>query len=172
MYTADVTFGTQTLTKIGLADAFVAKLDSSTLAPVWARGLSEQPGFTVGASGVAADSAGNVTVVGRFQQTLAVGPGNTVLQAYTSGSGGETYVVTLSGASGATLCAKNYGDAASTSGSAPDGVAINSRATGAGKDRAVIFGQFTNVLNFGGATTPLSTGSSVLADKRGFLLEM
>jgi len=170
---SNVTFGTKTLTLSGTADGFVAKFDSSSLTPVWARSLAEQPGKFAGCTGIAADSAGNVTVVGRFQQTLAVGPGSTVLQAATPVAAGtnpgEIFVATLSGASGATLCARNYGDPASV-GSAPYGVAVNSRATGTDKDRSAIFGFFTNVINFGGSTTALSGGSS--SGGAGFLLEM
>jgi len=174
-FNADVTFGTQLLAASGGtvssgADAFVAKLDSSSLAPVWARSLAAQPGSTARCSGIASDSAGNVTVTGQFTRTLAVGPGNNVLQGVTP-VGSDVYVVTLSGASGNTLCAKNFGDPAS-SGLAANGISVNSRATGTNKDRTAIVGFFSDVINFGGSTTTLSSGSVIQGTKQGFLLEM
>jgi hypothetical protein len=171
---ASVTFGATTLSKTGSADAFVAKLDSSTLASVWARALGEQPGSSAGSSGVAADSTGNVTVVGRFQQTLGVGPGSVTLQAnkpLVGKNAGETFVVTLDGTTGTTLCARNYGDP-SSSGNQPLGISINSRASGLDKDRTAISGWFADVINFGGATTAMSSGSTIVGTKLGFLLEM
>jgi hypothetical protein len=76
----------------------------------------------------------------------------------------ETLIVSLDGSTGQTLCAQNYGDAASSGGGA-QAVAINHTA-GPLKDRAVVVGNFTKVINFGGATTALSSGASA-----GYLLE-
>lgn len=109
-------------------------------------------------------------MTGHFAPSLAVGPGSTVLQAATA-VGGDIFVATLSGASGNTLCAKNYGDPAS-SGIGSNAISINNRATGTNKDRAAIAGFFADVMNFGGATTALSSGSAATGTKAGFLLEM
>lgn len=178
-FNSDVTFGTQLLaTSGGLPngslingnDGFVAKLNSSSIAPVWARSLTAPPGYVAGCVGIASNSTGNVTVTGHFSQTVTVGPGNTVLQAATT-VGGDLLVVTLSGASGDTLCAQNYGDPAST-GIGANGISINSRAMDTNKDRAAIVGFFADVINFGGSTTALSSGSAISGTKQGFLLEM
>jgi len=174
-FNSDTTFGTQLLATSGGSmssgsDGFVAKLDSSSLAPVWVRSLAAQPGKNAGCSGIDSDSAGNVTVTGHFAPTLAVGPGSTVLQAGIT-VGGDVFVATLSGASGDTLCARNYGDPAS-SGIGTNAISINRRATGTNKDRAAIAGFFADVINFGGSTTALSSGSPTFGTKQGFLLEM
>ena len=175
-FNSDVTFGTQLFSasdgaKNGGSDGFVAKLDSSYFAPVWARSLDagKQPLDAVSCNGIAADSAGNVTVAGQFNPSVVVGPGSTVLQKRSAG--GEMFVATLSGASGVTLCAKNFGDPSSV-GNGINGIAVNSRATGANKDRTVIAGWFGDVINFGGTSTALSSGSPTYGTKQGFLLEM
>jgi hypothetical protein len=156
-----VTFGAQTLTPVGVNDAFVAKLGSAALAPMWARRWGGAAGIAQN-KGVAIDSAGIVTVVGSFKPTADTGPGSTVLQV--AGVSLETLIVSLDGSSGQTLCAHNYGDIASAGGGA-QAVAINHTA-GPLKDRAVVVGNFTNVINFGGATTALSSGALA-----GYLLE-
>jgi hypothetical protein len=156
-----VTFGTQTLTPAGQYDAYVAKLGSTTLAPMWARRWGGATGVALN-TGVAIDSAGIITVVGTFKPSADIGPGSTVLQ--TAGVALETLVVSLDGSSGQTLCGRNYGDVASSGGGA-QAVAINHTA-GPLKDRAVIVGNFTKVINFGGATTALSSGAIA-----GYLLE-
>jgi hypothetical protein len=156
-----VTFGAQTLTPAGLYDAFVAKLGSTTLAPMWARRWGGATGIALN-TGVAIDSAGTITVVGTFKPSADIGPGSTVLQ--TAGVSLETLIVSLDGSSGQTLCGRNYGDVASSGGGA-QAVAINHTA-GPLKDRAVIVGNFTKVINFGGATTALNSGAIA-----GYLLE-
>jgi hypothetical protein len=158
-------FGTQTLTPVGTSDAFVTKLDPSTLTPSWARDMG---GKTAGCQGAAADSAGNITVVGNFSQSLNAGPADATLQATVEAGFFETFVVTLDGTSGQTLCAHGYGDPAS-GGNGAYGIAINRGATGANKDRAAICGYFNNIVDFGPPTTPLATSA---AAGTGYLLEM
>jgi hypothetical protein len=158
-----VTFGAKTLTPAGLYDAFVAKLGSTALAPMWARRWGGSTGIALN-TGVAIDSAGTITVVGTFKPTADTGPGNTVLQVAAVPVALETLIVSLDGSSGQTLCARNYGDVASSGGGA-QAVAINHTA-GPLKDRAVVVGNFTKVINFGGATSALSSGASA-----GYLLE-
>jgi len=162
-----VTFGAQTLTPVGTGDTFVVKLDSIGLTPNWARNMG---GKVAGCTGAAADSSGNITVVGSYTQSLSVGPGSTTLQAVSSWP--ETFAVTLDGSSGETLCAHAYGDPAS-SGNGALGLAINRGAAGVNKDRAAIGGDFTGVINFGPPTTALSGGAVVgNGSTNGYLLEM
>jgi len=163
-----VAFGSQTLTPVGSADAFVAKLDPATLTPTWARNMG---GKTAGCAGVAADSAGNITAVGSYSTSLSVGPGSTTLQAVALTS--ETFVVTLDGGSGQTLCAHRYGDAAGTNGAL--GIAINRGAAGLNKDRAAIGGTFSGVIDFGPPTTALTSvvpQGTTNGSTNGYLLEM
>ncbi|MGA7741751.1 MAG: hypothetical protein WBP56_16860 [Polyangia bacterium] len=163
-----VVFGSQTLTPVGSADAFVVKLDPATLAPTWARNMG---GKSAGCTGVAADSAGGITVVGSYSKSLSVGPGGTTLQAVALTN--ETFVVTLDGSSGQTLCAHRYGDAAGSNGAL--WIAINRGATGVNKDRAAIGGTFSEVIDFGPPTTALSSvvpQGTTNGSTNGYLLEM
>jgi hypothetical protein len=150
---ASATFGSTVLTPVGTTDAFVAKLDAS-LVPVWARRFGS---ITAAGKGIAVDSRGMVTSVGNFKGTLDVGPGTTVLTSAVS-TVIETFVLTLDGSSGQTLCARNYGDAASKGGGG-NCVAVNRWATGAKLDSTSILGSFTVVLDFGPPTTALSSSS-------------
>jgi hypothetical protein len=163
-----VAFGAQTLTPVGTADAFVVRLDPATLTPTWARNMG---GKVAGCRGAAADSSGNITVVGTFTQSLSVGPGSTTMQAVSSQE--ETFVVTLDGSSGETLCAHAYGDPALTDTNGALGIAINRGAAGVNKDRAAIGGEFSGVIDFGPPTTALSSGAVVgNGSQYGYLLEM
>ena len=167
-----VTFGDQTLTPGGNADAFVAKLNSSTLAPLWARGMGGSDSqATAGSKGVAADSTGAITVVGNFSGSLNVGPGGAMLQAAATGVL-ETFVVTLDGTDGQTLCTHRYGDS-SSAGNGASATAINRGGFGANKDRAAIGGYFTKVIDFGAPTTAMSAGGAGTARATtAYLLEM
>jgi len=115
------------------------------------------------------DSAGKVTVVGAYSSSLVVGPGSTALQAASTSL--EPFVVTLDGASGETLCTNRYGDPSSAGASALS-IAINRAGAGANKDRAALGGFFTRVIDFGGQTTALSTGTATASTSSAFLLEM
>ncbi len=160
-----VTFGAQTLTPVGTADAFVVKFDPATLTPKWARNMG---GKIAGCNGAAADSSGNITVVGSYSKSLSVGPGSTTLQAVATT---ETFVVTLDGTSGGTLCAHCYGDVAWVN--TPLCIAINPGAASPNQDRAAIGGSFTGVIDFGPPTTALSGGAVVgNGSTSGYLLEM
>jgi hypothetical protein len=163
-FSTQVVWGSQTLNPIGKTDSFVFKFDS-TLAPSWARRWGGVDG-SASTMSAALNSTGKVTVVGSFTQTVDVGPGSNVLKTSNATGALETLVVTLDGSNGQTLCARNYGDAASP-GSGANGIAINRKAAGMGKDQIAIVGIFQKIIDFGGQTTALSIGLS-----GGFLLEM
>ncbi len=150
---AAATFGDRTLTPSGKTDAFVAKLSPSTLVPLWARNMGGSGTAVASGKGAGVDSAGNVTVVGTFNVSLKVGPGDAALVPAAQVS--ETWVATLNGTDGQTLCAHGYGDSSSTGGGAY-AIAINPGAAGANKDRAAIVGFFGKVIDFGAPTTALS----------------
>ncbi len=161
-------FGGQTLAAGGKEDAFVAKLNSSTLDPLWARGMGGSSSTAVaGCQAAAVDSAGNITVVGNFKTSLNVGPGDASLQAATPAVQ-ETFVVTLDGTTDGTLCAHRYGDP-SSAGNGASAIAIS---RGANKDRAAIGGYFTKVIDFGPPTTALSAGVNTARATTAYLLEM
>ena len=162
---AAVTFGSTVLTPVA-TDTFVAKLDTN-LAPSWARRWG---GSVATCKGVAVDSTGNAIAVGTFSGTIDVGPGSTVLTSHPSATLNlsnvlETFVVSLDGSTGQTLCAHNYGDGASKGGGA-QAVAVNRWATGAEQNATAIAGSFSVVVDFG-VTALSSTGNSI-----GYLLRM
>ena len=133
----------------------MAKLDAS-LVPVWARRWGGSSGSDR-RNGVAVDSNGNVTVVGNFSGTIDVGPGNTVLTSTgTQPTNLNPFIVTLDGATGKTLCAQAYGDAALKGGNAT-AMAVNRQATGANQDAIAVVGYFPPGIDFGKPTTPLVT---------------
>jgi len=170
-FSAQVSFGGQTLVPVSTnGDAFAVKLDTS-LATLWARRWGG--GGSASSKAAAVDSNGRVTVVGAFVSTADVGPGTTVLTSHaTLPNVLESFVLTLDGSNGQTLCAVSYGDPAATGGGAAS-VAIN-RSAGTNKDHAVIGGAFvSSTIDFGGQTHPLA--APTLAAKgsyNSYLLEM
>ena len=169
-FLAPVTFGSVTLTPLGQSDVFVAKLNAS-LVPVWARRWGGSSDIA-GCNGVAVDSRGNATVVGKFSGTIDVGPGKTVLTAKgTQPTNLNPFIVTLDGATGETLCAQVYGDAALKGGNAT-AVAVNRQVTGANQDAIAVGGYFLPGIDFGGPTTPLVTPGAMSVGGSAFLLRM
>jgi len=172
-FSAQVSFGARTLLPVSpTSDAFAVKLDTS-LATVWARRWSDSKGTAVSRA-AAVDSAGRVTVVGAFSSTADVGPGSAVLTSHSSAVANlDSFVVTLDGSNGQTLCAINYGDPAQDGGGALC-VAINRSASGTNKDRAAIGGTISNsTIDFGGLTQPLSAqGTFTPGSNISYLLEM
>lgn len=165
MFNAASTLGGQPTTPLGTSDGFALKLDTS-LAPVWARRFGGASGVA-SIQGVGVDSTGKLTVAGNFRGTLDGGPAGATLQSALPATL-EVFVLALDGASGQTLCAAHFGDAASV-GSGATAVAINSSGAGAAKDQIAIVGSFTKVIDFGGQTTALSASGST---NFGYLLEM
>jgi hypothetical protein len=169
-FLAPVTFGSVTLTPLGQTDGFVAKLDAS-LVPFWARRWGGSSGSD-GCNGVAVDSRGNATVVGKFRGTIDVGPGDSVLTSNgTQPTNMNPFIVTLDGATGETLCAQAYGDAALKGGNAT-AVAVNRQATGANRDAIAVGGYFVPGIDFGKPTTPLVTPGAMSVGGSAFLLRM
>jgi len=166
---APVTFGSKTLTPLGANDAFVTKLDAS-LVPIWARRWGGSSGSAT-AGNVAVDSNGNATVVGQFNHTIDVGPGNTIMTSTaTTAMGMNPFIVSLNGATGETLCAHAYGDAG-VKGAKATAVAVNRQATGANQDAVDVVGTFLPAINFG-LTTPLVTPDQMSVGGNAFLLRM
>jgi len=166
---APVTFGSKTLTPLGANDAFVTKLDAS-LVPIWARRWGGASGSAT-AGNVAVDSNGNATVVGSFNHTIDVGPGNTVLASTASTAMGKNpFIVSLNGATGETLCARAYGDAG-VKGASATAVAVNRQATGTNHDSVAVVGTFLPAIDFG-LGTPLVTPTAMSSGGSEFLLRM
>lgn len=92
--------GSVTLTRIGVQDAFVAKLDAAGTV-VWAKGYGGS-GSTVYAYAIAVDAAGNVYLGGKFQGAALTTPALALIGA------GDAFAIKLD-AAGATLWAKNFG---------------------------------------------------------------
>src|SRR5262249_25657156 len=100
--------GGTTLTNAGDADVFVARLDGSSGAVLWADGFGGDQQETTGniVGGVAVDAAGNTFVTGSFKSgTVAFGV--TTLTNADTGSQ-DVFVAKLDGA-GAVLWAESFG---------------------------------------------------------------
>ncbi len=167
-------FGAQTLTPApeGTLNAFVAKLDPTSLTPVWARSFAA--GGAAGSGIVytgAADSAGRVMVGGAYISSLIPGPGLPALQSLAGPGATEPFLLALDGASGATLCGNRYGDP-SSAGAQLLSAAVNRAGTGASKDRLAISGAFTHLINFGGQSTAITESTSGGSQAYAFLVEM
>ena len=117
-----VTFGSTTLTSAGAADAWVAKFNGTTLAPIWAERLGGTKADNV--NGVAVDYYGDVVVTGAFNLTAAIS--GTTTSASTITANGTTapdvFVWKLNGNTGGTDSVAGYGDAATQTG---DAIAAN-----------------------------------------------
>jgi hypothetical protein len=177
-----LTFGTTTLTPVGPGDAFAVKLSGSSLAPMWTRHWGGTVGNGTDGAGAAFDSTGSLVVVGSFAGSIDIGGSGTGAAAVDGGAAGavdggaagglqaknpgsDTFVVTLSGASGETLCAQGYGDLAGPS--TANTVVIDRWAAGSKKDSIAISGVYTGVIDFGPPTTALASVAAV-----GYLLGM
>jgi hypothetical protein len=126
-------FGGTTFSSSGLRDIFVAKY-SPTGAHLWSKKFGSS-GDDVG-YGVAVDSAGDVILSGKFQNTVNFGGAN-----LTSAGGDDIFLAKFSGATGAHVWSKGMG---STSSDASIGVDVD------GSGNVVTTGYFTGSVNFGG----------------------
>ena len=149
-FTNAITFGTTTLTSVGLADAYVAKFAPS-LTLAWAKNWGDAKNQW--AYSVAFDSNGGLTVVGNFLNTINIGPAGATLTASSDavlGSGTDIFIARLDGATGSSLCALSYGDPSSQSAA---NVFVPRHATGPTKDATFGYGglYFNSVLDFGTA---------------------
>jgi hypothetical protein len=141
-----INFGTTALSSAGgKYDVFVAKINGTTGAEIWARGFGDGTQDQHG-EGIAVDSGGNVFVVGRFKGGINFG--TTALTS--AGNKYDVFVAKLDGANGNELRAANYGDG-SQDAFAMD-VAID------GNDDVVLTGDFEGTINFG-TTTLTSAGA-------------
>jgi hypothetical protein len=142
-----VDFGGGALSSAGLRDIFVAKY-SATGQHLWSKRFGSS-GDEVG-YGVAVDSAGDVVLSGKFQNSVSFG-GTTL----TSAGGDDIFLAKLSGATGAHVWSKRFG---STSGDVSLGVDVD------GSGNVVMTGYFTGSVNFGG-TVLSSSGLDVFVAK-------
>jgi len=150
------------LVSAGSSDAFVTKLNPTTLAPSFATrlgGLSADEG-----RGVAVDSFGNITFVGLINGATTsssltpttVAPA--AVPALTTPSGNSAaIVVKIPGTTGIynPATANVYGNTTNTVNA--NKVSINSQGTGAVKDEVAFGGEYNGTLNFGGSSSAIST---------------
>jgi hypothetical protein len=148
-FTSSLTIGATTLTGAGGIDAFVAKLNGSTLAPVWNAVRFGGTGSDV-VNGVGVTSFGDIVITGVFAPSTAAFKTanggfdtNGLVQLNTSGTtASDAFIVKLNGSTGALDSAAAYGDAATQSG---DAVAVNR------------YGTTTNQMSFVGTLNSSST---------------
>ena len=122
-----VTFGSTTLTSAGAADAWVAKFNGTTLAPIWAERLGGTKADNV--NGLAVDYYGDVIATGAFNLTANVS-GTTASTATITATGTtapDVFVWKLNGNTGGTDSLVGYGDAATQTG---DAIAANRFSSG------------------------------------------
>jgi hypothetical protein len=131
-FESGIGFGGSVVQSAGGLDIFVAKLGPDG-AHVWTRGFGG-PDDQRGAS-VAADSAGNVVVLGSLRGAADLGGGSI------ASVGGDDVALVKLTAAGAHVFSKGFGDAADQVG---EGVAID------GQNGIVLTGTFSSVINFGG----------------------
>ncbi|HET6440555.1 MAG TPA: hypothetical protein VFG59_21015, partial [Anaeromyxobacter sp.] len=113
-----VTFGSTTLTSAGAGDAWVAKFNGSTLAPIWAERLGGTKADNV--NGLAVDYNGDVLATGAFNVTASIS--GTTASSFAITANGTTapdvFVWRLNGTNGATDWVAGYGDTATQTGDA------------------------------------------------------
>jgi hypothetical protein len=133
------------LTPVGGADMFVAKLSASASQVVFAKGFGGQ-GYDY-VRGMATDSAGNVIMTGSFDQTIDFGQG-----AITPAGQGDVFLAKLDG-SGNAVMTQRFGDALDDVGV---DVAVDA------DDNILVAGLFEGIVSFGG--DPLAgVGASLFA---------
>lgn len=132
-FEGSVNFGGGSLTSAGVKDIFVAKY-SSAGAHIWSKRFGGS-GYDY-ANGIAVDSAGDVVVTGKFQNSISFG-GSTL----TSAGGDDAYLVKLSGATGGHVWSKRFGSTNADNGA---GVAVD------GNNNVAVTGHFNGSVDFGG----------------------
>jgi len=98
-----IAFGTTTLTSVGGADVFVAKLAGATGAPLWAVRFGNISDDQIGHA-VTCDAFGNVFVTGAFAGTMTFNGVNATATGLQDG-----FVARLSGATGAAAWGRRFG---------------------------------------------------------------
>ncbi len=158
-FTGNLTIGAA-MTSPGGDDAFVAKLDGITLAPVW---------NAIRFGGTSADLVKSVSVTS-FGDIVVTGTMNPSTLAFRTANGGfdtngavslnttgtaapDMFVVKLDGATGAAADARAYGDAGTQNG---DGAAVNRF----GGDQVSIAGTLAGTVDFGGTAGAITAAGA------------
>jgi chitodextrinase len=133
-FSASVDFGGGPLTSAGNVDIFVAKYAGTDGHYLWAKRFGSTGADSP--SKVAVDSAGNVTVIGVFQNTVDFGGG-----PLTSAGGNDIFVVQIAGTDGHYLWGKRFGGTGADYG---NGVRIGPN------NSVLITGAYSGTVDFGG----------------------
>jgi fibronectin type 3 domain-containing protein len=143
-----VDFGGGVLPTYGQQDVFIAKLNSSGNY-IWATSYGGSDSDMV--TSLAVDPAGNVIIGGHFRSTANFGSGNV-----TSAGDTDAFIGKYSGTNGSNLWFKKLGNSASQIAS---GVAVDSAGN------AIIAGDFTGTIDFGGTLAVAEAGGSFYVAK-------
>ncbi len=135
-FTGTMNLGGGPLTSAGVFDVFVAKFDQ-TGAYQWSKRFGSTG--SDGASGVAVDGAGNVTLTGRFQGSVSFGG------AALASRGGDDIFVARFDAAGNHLWSRGYGTTRDD-----EGLGVATDAFG----DAIVTGHYGLAIDFGGGATP------------------
>jgi len=142
-----VDFGGGPFASAGGQDIFVARFDGGG-AHMWSKRFGD--GSAQAATGIAMDSAGDILLAGRFLGALDLGGG-----PLTSAGGADVFVAKLDG-TGGHVWSRSFGDAADQG-----ATAIAADAAGG----AVVVGDFSGSLNFGGGSLTSSGGDDIFVVK-------
>jgi hypothetical protein len=145
-YTGQPVFGSTTLTNAGSDDAFVAKLERATLAPLVAPARIGGNGSD-SVKGLATTSAGDVVATGNLYPSTGGAPSTGAAALTPAGSSAnDQLVLKLNGSTLATQGAAVYGDAAAQDARA---VVVNRFGTGTARDAVTFGGQLTGSVTYG-----------------------
>jgi hypothetical protein len=143
-FIGQLTFGAKTLVNVGLGDMFVAMLDP-TGNPLWSDSWGTA-GKSIGATGVAADGAGDIWLTGGLSGSVVIGGGT-----LTSVSPWDTFAAKLD-ANGKAVFSRDFGGPWIVSEGPGPTVAVDKHGN------ALFAGPSKGVLDFGGGQIPGAGG--------------
>ena len=148
-FAGSVNFGGDVLTSAGQYDVYVAKFDPDGM-HLWSKRFGDLNSQV--ANAVAVDAAGNVVVAGDFAGAMDFGGG-----ALTSAGNTDIFIAKLD-PNGAHLWSKRFGD---SSNQTPCDVAVDA------SGNAILAGQFSGMVNFGGRTLTSAGGKDIFIARFG-----
>jgi hypothetical protein len=148
-FNGSMSIGGNMLTSAGVEDAFLAKLDGSSGAPVWSKRFGNA-GSVTRSYGVTVDATGNVLVAGTFSGSVDFGGG-----VLTSAGGTDIFVAKLS-PTGTHIWSRRFGDA---SDQAAKSIAVD------GAGNAFVTGYFAGSVDFGGGPLTSAGGKDIFVAK-------
>jgi hypothetical protein len=148
-FNGTVDFGGGSLVSAGVDDIFVAKFSGVNGAHVWSKRFGAT--WYDNGNGIGVDASGNVLVTGFFYGTVNFGGG-----PLASAGSYDVFVAKFSGASGAHLWSKRFGDYSDDAGL---GIAVD------GSGNVLVTGYFYGNVDFGSGPLPNGGGDDIFVAK-------